>query len=83
MGPILCNLFLLPILETWARDTVHLDPVLETEGGEEVSCFISSFADDMANAIGIEGHLRPLIWTFTAHGVPLALPRGGTRLGPS
>jgi hypothetical protein len=33
MGPVLCNLFLLPILQTWARDTVHLDPVLETEGG--------------------------------------------------
>jgi sorting nexin-29 len=32
MGPILCNLFLLPILEQWIADTEHLDPVLEAEG---------------------------------------------------
>ena len=67
LGPLLCNLFFLPILELWCKDMEHLAPSMLSENEVKLSTFLSNFADDSAMMAGNENDMKLIVQRFPSY----------------
>ena len=64
LGPMLCNFFFLPILKLWINDMADVAPHLTSADGQQISTFISNFADDTAMMVSTFSDMELIVKRF-------------------